>query len=255
MASTKKRARSPEVDELSSTRQGSSNRVHQSATIKRRWRGPKDDRLKALQKLEHRRRSRLFCDGGNKSNNACAPQFNARAYRTAPAPITSPLQRGSGPTVPHSPPSLPTGGDEDGPNHFNYSPPSSHVPLGSGLPTPSRVRDNRALLRQTRHLDHHTSAWNERRNNQATQWKLFTIPRLMPIYLANRAATESGRLPPPPKPNYQCQCNKVALIVEMVTWDRKFSPQLLQLFANCILHQDPRSRYCPSASAIQLAYS
>ena len=112
--------------------------------------------------------------------------------------------------MPHSPPSLPVGGDESEPEGFNDSTVSSDVPLGSGLPTASQYRNNRALFCQikhiddeTKHVDDHTSAWNKRRNNQATQWNTVAIPRLMPIYLANHAATESGRLPPPPKPNHQ----------------------------------------------------
>jgi hypothetical protein len=158
--------------------------------------------------------------------------LNTRVRHTAPAPVESPLQSSPGLAVPHSPPSLPVGGDEGGLESFNDSPVSPHVPLGSGLRTASSVRDNRALFRQTRHLDDHTSAWNRRRNNQATQWQSVAIPRLIPLYLANRAATESGRLPPPPMPNHQCQCNKVALKVEMVTWDRKFSPTFAR---NCLL--------------------
>ena len=150
----------------------------------------------------------------------------------APAAVDAPLQRSPGPTAPDSAPSLPAGGYEDEQVGFNDSPVLSDVPMGSGLRGESCVRDNRALLRQTKHLDEHTSAWNERRKCQATQWKSVAIPRLMPGYLANRAATKSGRLPPPPsstEPNNQCQCNKVALKVELVTWDRKFSPKFLQV--------------------------
>jgi hypothetical protein len=72
--------------------------------------------------------------------------------------------------VPHSPPSLPAEGDKVGPKSFNGLSSIPHVPLGSGLRTASGVRDNRALFRQTRHLDDHTSAWNQRHNNQATEW-------------------------------------------------------------------------------------
>ena len=259
MSSTKKRARSPEVDGLLSTSQSTSVQFHQNAPPKRRCRGPKDDRIKALRKLERKRRSAVFQDTAFQSVIACAPHTNARVRHTAPAPVKSPLQCSPGLAVPHSPPSLPAEGDEGGLENFNDSPVFPHVPLGSSLRTASGFRDNRALLRQTRHLDDHfddhSSAWNQRRINQATQWTSVAIPRLMPIYLANRTATESGRLPPPPKPDYQCQCNKVALKVEMVTWDRKFSPHLLQLSADCVLHQDSRNRYCLSVTAIQLMYS
>ena len=254
MPSTKKRARSPEVDRLASTRQSMPVQFHQNAPPKRRCRGPKDDRIKALRKLERKRRSEVFQDTAFQSIIACAPHLNARVRHTAPAPVKSPLQRSPGLAVPHSPSSLPVEGDEGGLKSHG-SPVLPHVPLGSSLRTPSSVRDNRAHSRQTHRLDDHTPAWNRRRNNQATQWTSVAIPRLMPIYLANREVTESGRLPPPPKPGYQCQCNKVALKVEMATWDCKFSPHLLRLFANCVLHQDPRNRYCLSVTAIQLVYS
>jgi hypothetical protein len=251
MPPTKKRARSPEVDRLSSIRQITSTSIHQNRLVKSRWRGPYDDRIKALQKLERSRRCEVaFQNPACTSNTAHALQVNTRVHRTAPAHATSPLQHSPGPAVPHSPPSLPAGGEEYGLEGFNHSPVSSHVPLGSGC-----VRDNRARFRQTKRVGDHTTSWTKRRHSQATQWRSIAIPRLMPTYLANRAATKSGRLPPPPRNNHQCQCNKVALKVEMVTWDRKFSPHLLQLFANCVLHQDLRIRYYPSASAIHVAYS
>ena len=236
MPPTKKRARSPEVDAPSSKRQSWSNRIYQNAPVKRRWRGPKDDPIKALQKLERRRCWDSFQDTVYQPNTTRPPQLNTHAHFTGPAAVKSPLQRSPGPAVWHSPPSLPAGGNEDGPESSNNYPVSSHVPLRSGLRTASSVRDDRALSRQTQHLNGHTPAWNERRNNQAIQWKSVTIPQLMLAYLANRAGMESGRLPPLLKPNHHCQCNKVALKVEMVTWDRKFSPYFLQLFANCDLH-------------------
>jgi hypothetical protein len=255
MPSTKKRPRSPEVDVLPTTRQSVPIRTHQSAPVKRRWRGPKDNRLKALQKIKRRHRYEVFRGIAINPNPAHASQPNTHVHYTDPASINSPLQRSLGSAVPPSPPA---GGYEGEQVSFNDSPVSSDVPLGSGLRAASGVRDNRALLRQTKRTDGHTSSWNERRSSQAAQWKSVAIPRLMVTYLANRAATKSGRLPPPappPKPDNQCQCNKVALKVELVTWDREFSPHLLQPLANCVLHQDPRRRYCLSANAIQLAYS
>src|SRR5258706_334776 len=240
MPSTKKRLRSPDVDGLSSMRQSVSIRTHQSAPAKRRSRGPKDNRIKALEKLKRRHRYQVFQGTADNPNTACDSQLNTRVHRMAPASVDSPLQRSPGPAVPYSPPSLPEGGYEDEPWSFNDSPVSSHVILGSDLRAASGVRDNRALFHQTKHLDDHTSAWTGRRNNQATQWKSVTIPQLMPTYLANHAVTKSGRLPPPPPPpgpGNQCQCNKVALKVEMVTWDRKFSPQLTQMLADGVLHR------------------
>ena len=163
-------------------------------------------------------------------------QSNTCVCCMAPASVDSPLQRSPGPAVPHSPPALPEGGYEDDQVCFNDSPGPSDVPLGSGPQAASGVRDNHALFHQTKHLNDHTSAWNKHCNSQATQWKSVTIPQLMPTYLENRMAMKSGRLPPPPppKPSNQCQCNKVALKVELVTWDHKLCPHLLQLFANCV---------------------
>src|SRR5882757_1400021 len=255
MLSTKKRPRSPEVDELPTTCQSTSIRTHQSALVRRRWRGPKDDRIKALQKFKRRHRYEVFRGTAEDPNLARASQPNTRVHYMPPASVDSSVQRSPSPAVPLSPPA---GGYEDEQVSFNDSPVFSDVPLASGLRAVSGVQDNHALLHQTKHLDHHTSSWNDRRNSQARQWKSVTIPRLMHPYLANRAATKSRRLPPPPpppKPNNQCQCNKVALKVELVMWDRRFSLHLLQLFADCVLHQDPCRRYCLSASAIQLASS
>ena len=193
-ATTKKRARSPEVDGLTSTRQSTSIRIHQNTPLKRRCRGPKDDRIKALQKL---RRRIHFRDTAYEPITSRTPQLTTRVHRTAPDPVSSPLQLSPEPAALHSPPALLVGGDGDGPESFNDTPESfsdtpesSHVPLGSGLRTASSKRDNRALFRQTRHLDDHTSAWNGCCNNQATQWKSVTIPQLIPTYLANRASTE-----------------------------------------------------------------
>jgi hypothetical protein len=252
MFPTKKRVRSPEVDGPLSTHQSTSIRIHQNAPLKRSCcRGPKDDRIKALQKLECRHRSKVFYHTSNNPIVAHAHQISTCVRPTAPAIV----QSSSGHPVPHPPPPLPEEGDEGGLEVSNGSPVSPHVPLGSSLGTASSIRENWALFRQIHHLDDHTPVWNQCRNNQATQWQSITIPQLIPIYLANHVATESGRSPPPPMPNHQCQCKKVALKVEMVTWDHKFSLDLLQLFANCVLHQDHCNRYCPSVNAIQLVYS
>ena len=198
-------------------------RTYQDAPLDWCWRGPKFDRLKALEKIECKRRSKVFRDTAYIPNTIHVPQLSTRAHHTGPAPFNARLQGGPRPLVPHNPPSIPAGSIQDGPKSSNDSPVSFHVPLGSGLRTASGMWDNHALLRQTQHLDDHTSAWNRRRNNQAIQWKSVTIPQLIPRYLANRAATQSGRSPPSPKLNHQCECNKVALKVKMVTWDRKFS--------------------------------
>lgn len=216
MSSSKKRARSPEVDGRPSKRQRASDRIHQQPPLRTtRWRGPKDDRMKALRNLQRKRRSEVFRYTPYIPINPPTHQPS----HTTPAPGESPLQNSPGHAVTNSPPPLLAGVDDGGLEGFNNSPVSPHVPLGLG--SASGIRDNRALFRHAQHLDNHTPAWNRRRNNQATQWRSIAIPQLIPIYLANRAATESGRFPPLPLPNRQCQCNKVVLKVEMVTWDRK----------------------------------
>jgi hypothetical protein len=264
MSSTKKRARSPEAGGPSSTRQNQSQstsvQTHENQNPrppkKRRWRGPKDG-LKALLKLERERDRRLnvFRDTASQILIARAPQL-----APPPPPVKFPLlQPSPGPAVQHSPPSLPAEGDKGEPESFNGPPVRPRVSSAPDSRKASGIRDTRALLRQVRHLDDDQpdmSAWNRSRNNQANHWTSVAIPRLVPIYLANRKATESGRLPPPPpKPNGQCRCKKVAIQVEMVAWDRKFSPHLLQLFANWVLHQDPRNRRCLTVNAIQLVHS
>ena len=102
MSSAKKRAHSPEVDGPPSKRQSWSNRIYQKVPLKRRWRGPKDDHIKALEKLE-RRRNRLcgvFQDTAYIPNTTHAPQLNTHVHRTDPASGKSPLQRCPKPAVP-----------------------------------------------------------------------------------------------------------------------------------------------------------
>jgi len=88
--------------------------------------------------------------------------------------------------------------------------------------SPTGLWDNHTLLHQAYHLDKVTSTWNMRWNSQAMQWKTNVILQLIQIYLANHAETESGRVPPSTKPVHQCQCNRVVLKVELITWDCKF---------------------------------
>jgi hypothetical protein len=197
MSSTKKHTHSPEVSGPLSTGQDASVQIHQNAPPKRRWQGPKDDHLKALRKLEHKGHSTVFRDTNYQLIITGAPQLNARVHCMAPAPAKSPLQRSPGLTVPHSPPSPPAEGEEGGLENFNDSPVVPHLPLSPGLHTVSSVQDNCTLFHQTYHLDNHPSAWNQCRDNQATEWTSVTIPRLMLIYLANCTAMKSGRLPPP----------------------------------------------------------
>jgi hypothetical protein len=181
--------------------QGTSVQIHQNPPPKRCCRGLKDDHIKALRKIEHKCCSAVFYNTDYDPIITHAPQLNTCACCTAPAPVKSPLQGSPGLAVPHSPPLLPAEGDEGGLENFNGSPVVPHVLLSSGLHTVSSVQDNCALFHSTHHLDDHTSAWNQCCNKQATQWMSVAIPQLMLIYLANHVVTESGRLPPPPKPD------------------------------------------------------
>jgi hypothetical protein len=169
MSSTKKRVCSPEINGLSSMCQGTAVQICQNAPPKRPWQGPKDDRLKALQKLERKHCSTVFRDTNYQPIITGAPQLNTHVHRTAPAPAKSPLQRSPGLAVLHSPPLLPAQGEEGRLESFNDSPVVPHVPLSSGLHTVSSVQDNHALFHQTYHLNDHTSTWNQCRNNQATE--------------------------------------------------------------------------------------
>lgn len=224
MPPTRKRQRSPEVDESLSASQSTSVQIHQDAPPKkRRWRGLKDHRYKSLRKLESKRSSQVLLDTSSKPITTPGHQIDTHVRHAAPASVEYPLQHNARLSAPHSPCSLPEEGDNGGLEIFNGSPVSPHVPFGSDLCAAPIARDNRALFRQTRHLDDHTPAWNQRRNKQATQWQSVVIPQLIPIYLTNRAVTKSGKLPPPPPSNHPCECKKVALKVEMVTWDRKYS--------------------------------
>jgi len=103
---------------------------------------------------------------------------------------------------------------------FTHMPVPLHVAAQSSSPT--GLQDNRTLLCQAYHLDKVTSTWNMQQNSQAMQWKTNVIPQLIQIYLANCTETESGRVPLSTKPVHKCQCNRVVLKVELITWDHKF---------------------------------
>ena len=134
MPSTKKRARSPEVDGPLSTCQSTSVRIYQHVAPKKRYcRGPKDDCIKALRKLERKHRCEVFHDYAYKPIIARAHQLNTRVRHTAPGPLESPPQSSPGLVVPHSLPSLLVEDYDGGPESFNISPISPHVPSGSGL--------------------------------------------------------------------------------------------------------------------------
>jgi hypothetical protein len=133
MSSTKKCVHSPEVSGPLSTGQDASVQIHQNALPKRHWQGPKDNCLKALQKLEHKRCSTVFWDTNYQLIITVAPQLNAHVCCTAPAPAKSPLQCSPGLAVLHSPPLPPTEGEEGGLENFNDSPVVPHLLLLPGL--------------------------------------------------------------------------------------------------------------------------
>ena len=230
--------------------------------MKRHWRTSKDNCIKALHKLESSCCCEVFQYTTYQPNTMCPPQVDTCVHSTAPAPAPSPLQHSPGPTVLQSLPLLPSEGGDYDTGSFHGSPLSPHVPLGSGLHGAASIQDNCALFHQTQHLDDNTSAWNKCHNNQSAQWRSVTIPQLMPIYLANCVATESGGLPPPPKPNHHCQCIKVTSKVEMITWDHKFSPHccncllivfFIRIFAEDIVYlQVPSSQH--TVTVIEMGY-
>ena len=126
--------------------------------------------------------------------------------------------------IPDNPLSPPTNDYVGVDEYFNNTPVCPDTGSQSDSHTaPGALRNNHTHLYQMSHLDRNSSAWNIRRNNQATQWKSVVIPQLVMVYLANRAETESGRVPPSPRPPPQCKCDRSALEVELINWDRKFS--------------------------------
>ena len=140
---------------------------------------------------------------------------------TADSTPRSPDRRSPLPIILHSQPSTIINDDSfafEGSNNTPGSPDASSQTL------PGNIRNNRTFLRQTNHLDAIVPTWNTHRNNQTTQWKLVVIPRLITVYLANRAETKSGRIPPSLKPAPLCQCSKSALNVDLMTWDRTYFP-------------------------------
>ena len=221
MPSTKKRPQSPTNDEPPHERPKTTTQAQTQAqtvppkTPKRRSRGPKDQRLVALKKLNAMRRSNIF-KSKPRQTDAVQPTTTTttgvgHAIATAQSPNLSPI-------LSRSPPSLPINEDSFAFDESNNTPGS---PGGASRTTPpSNIRNN---LCQTNHPDAAASTWNTRRNSQATQWKSVVIPQLIPVYLANHAETKSGRISPSPKPPHLCQCNVLALKVELMTWDCTYS--------------------------------
>jgi len=224
MPSTKKRPQSPTIDEPPQKR---SKRTTQAQIVspKRRKRGSKDQRLYDLQKLECTRRLAVFTSRPSELSTAQPIRSTTagigRAIATTADPRPrSPNRRSPSPVTLHSPPPIFINDDSFVFDGSNNTPGASRT--GSQTP-PGDIRNNRTTLRQTNHLDAVTPTWNTRRSNQATQWKSVIIPKLIPVYLANRAKTKSGRTPPPLKPPHLCQCSTSALKVDLMTWDCTYS--------------------------------
>ena len=189
---------------------------------RRRRRGPKDDPIFELEKIAKRRRYPIL---------STVPRQLDTLYSIQPTtslivPIVESHQPHQHivsiavPDRPSPPPNDYIGVDE----YFNNTPVRPDTEAQSGSFTAANMlRNNGTHFHQTSHLDRPSSTWNIRRNNQATQWRSVVIPQLIAVYLANRAQTESGRVPASPKPPHQCKCERRALEIEFLDWDRKFS--------------------------------
>ena len=219
MPSTKKRPQLPTNDGPPRKRPKTITQA-QVVSPKKRRRGPKDDRIVALQKWSSIRRSNIFkCKPGllgavqpTRSTTTGVGRAIAMVDPGPQSPNLSPISR--------SPPSPPINDDSIVFDESNNTPGSPDGPSRTGSEAPpSNFRNNRTHLRQTNHLDAAAPTWNTRRNNQATQWKSVVIPRLIPVYLAYRAETKSGRIPPSREQCHLCQCNGSALKVDLMTWD------------------------------------
>ena len=189
---------------------------------RRRRRGPKDDPIFALEKIAKRRRYPIFgavprqldtLHSIQPTTSAIVPTIESHQPHEHIVSIVVPDRLST-------PPNDYFGVDE----YFNNTPVCPDTDAQSGSHTnPHALVNNGTLLHQTSHLDRPSSTWNIRRNNQVTQWRSVVIPQLIAVYLANRAQTESGRVPASQRTPYQCKCDRRALEVKLLDWDRKFS--------------------------------
>lgn len=218
MDPTKKRLRSPGAGNDRPPKRTKISTQARAVLLRKRRRGLKDDRLIALQNLEYKRRCPVF---GIDPSEIDALKHRKLTNGIPTLESQQPHQHSALLAGPLSPPTddyIEINGDINDPSvrpdtSFQSS---SHTTAGG-------LRNDRTVLRQLAHLDRTSSTWNTSRNIQAAQWKSVVIPQLVTAYLANRAETESGRLPPSPKPPHQCKCARVELKVELIAWDRKFS--------------------------------
>jgi len=187
-----------------------------------RSRGPKDQHISAFRKLQRKNRHSAFADlalsqmstvvNMQGATDAACTRVDSQQHRPSRSPSSQ---------------SLPDNGDLIASNNDDFmSMNTTNAPKpGSSPPlcAPSRLqRNNRTALRQTYHLDAIHTSWETRRNNQARKWQAVVIPQIIPAFLKNRAATESGRCSPSPQSRTGCQCTTTALEVVCVTWDRTF---------------------------------
>src|SRR5258706_9755250 len=89
MPSTKKCLHSPDIDGLLSTCQSVLIQTHQSALVKRHSRGPKDNCIKALEKLKCRHCYQVFQGIADNLNTACDSQLNTHMFTAWPLHLST----------------------------------------------------------------------------------------------------------------------------------------------------------------------
>jgi len=218
MSSSQKRPHSPET-------RGKQKRCRRNAVDQpRKWRscGAKDQRISRFKELRYKNHYIAVADlapsqmstvvNMQEVTDAVCTRVGSQQHRPSRSPSSH---------------SLPDNGDLTASNNddlmsmntTNTQKPGSSPPLCAS----SRLlRNNHTALCQTYHLDAIHSPWETRRNNQARQWKAVVIPQIIPAFLKNWAATESGRCSPSPQSRMGCQCTTTALEVDCVTWDHTF---------------------------------
>ena len=218
MPSAQKRPRSPETGGMKKRRR----RNAAGPLPKRRSRGAKDERISVFMELQCRNRQSTFADlPPSQTSTAIDMQETTDAACTGVNSRQLSSLHDNGDLI------TSTNDDSASMNTANTPKSGSRAP---GHPSSRLRRNNRAALHQTYHLDALHSPWETHRNNQARQWQAIVIPQIIPAFLKNRAATESGRSPPPPQSRMGCQCTTTELEVDIVTWDRTF------LFCTCGRH-------------------
>jgi hypothetical protein len=223
MPPTKKRSRSPEGQIGSGVRPTDSNSAQVPPT-KRRCRAPKDKRVVKLQKL---RKGLNLLD-----LSRSLPSSSSSATPVNQINPTILLQDASIPPLePPSPHSLLNDVNLYSSDITEMSPNLPHLPTPSHRSPRSGLRDNRVAHRRARLLDNPRS-WSNKREKQAATWKSAVLPRIMPVYLANRMTTKSGRLPSPPLVVNPCGCKTTELELNLMSWDCAFLLPHLRVVIN-----------------------